>query len=113
MERRRISRPVAYRCALPVVCPGCFVFCVRVVPLFLDDLEELVRQLPAYAADLQRFLHRLEEGYRRFNLPPNAGGSSKIISRLSALPSSLGWSTFTIIFFPFSTARLSCCWFRC
>ena len=74
MERRRISRPVAIAVLYLLFALVVFVFCVRVVPLFLDDLEELVRQLPAYAADLQRFLHRLEEGYRRFNLSPNARG---------------------------------------
>jgi len=77
MERRRISRPVAIAVLYLLFALVVFVFCVRVVPLFLDDLEELVRQLPAYAADLQRFLHRLEEGYRRFNLPPNARGDRR------------------------------------
>lgn len=71
MERRRISRPVAIAVLYLVFAIVIFIFCVRVVPLFLDDLQELVRQLPSYAADLQRFLHRMEEGYRSFNLPPN------------------------------------------
>jgi predicted PurR-regulated permease PerM len=71
MERRRISRPVAIAVLYIVFAIVIFIFCVRVVPLFLDDLQELARQLPSYAADLQRLLHRMEEGYRRFNLPPN------------------------------------------
>ncbi|NLA47277.1 MAG: AI-2E family transporter, partial [Firmicutes bacterium] len=65
MERRRISRPVAIAVLYIVFAIVIFIFCVRVVPLFLDDLQELARQLPSYAADLQRLLHRMEEGYRR------------------------------------------------
>lgn len=71
MERRRISRPVAIAVLYIVFALVAFVFCVRVVPLFLSDLQELARQLPSYAADLQGFLQRMEESYRRFNLPPN------------------------------------------
>lgn len=74
MERRRISRPVAIAVLYLVFAIAIFIFCVRVAPLFLDDLRELAGQLPAYAADLQGFLFRIEEGYHRFNLPPNVRG---------------------------------------
>lgn len=71
MERRRISRPVAIAVLYLVFAIVIFLFCVRVAPLFLDDLQELIGQLPSYAADLQRVLYRMEESYRRFSLPPN------------------------------------------
>jgi len=71
MERRRISRPVAILVLYLIFAIVIFIFCVRVVPLFLSDLQDLARQLPRYAADLQEFLRRMEESYRRFNLPPN------------------------------------------
>ncbi len=72
LERGRLSRPLAIAVLYLIFALILFIFCVRVAPLFLDDLEELARQLPAYAADLQGFLHRMEAGYHRFNLPPGA-----------------------------------------
>lgn len=71
MERRRISRPVGIAVLYLLFAIVIFLFCARVAPLFLDDLQELINQLPSYAADAQKFLHRLEAGYRRFSLPPN------------------------------------------
>jgi predicted PurR-regulated permease PerM len=71
MERRRISRPLAIAVLYLLFALVIFIFSVRVTPLFLDDLGELVRQLPEYGAALQKFLHRIEAGYHRFNLPPN------------------------------------------
>lgn len=72
MERCRISRPVAIAVIYLVFALIIFIFCVRVAPLFLDDLEDLAGQVPTYAAGLQKFLHRLESSYHRFNLPPSA-----------------------------------------
>lgn len=71
MERRRISRPLAIAVLYLFFALVIFIFTVRVTPLFLDDLGELARQLPQYGADLQSFLHRIEGGYRDFNLPPH------------------------------------------
>lgn len=72
MERRRISRPLGITVLYLLFAIVIFVFCARVAPLFLDDLQELINQLPSYAAEAQEFLHRMEAGYRRFSLPPNA-----------------------------------------
>ncbi len=72
MERRRISRPAGIIVLYLLFAIVLFVFCVRVAPLFLDDLQELINQLPSYADAAQEFLHRMEAGYRRFSLPPNA-----------------------------------------
>jgi predicted PurR-regulated permease PerM len=69
MERRRISRSMAIIVIYIVFAMILFVFCVRVMPLLLDDLGKLAEQLPGYAADLQDFMHQLEDNYERFNLP--------------------------------------------
>ncbi len=69
MERRNISRSMAIIVIYLVFAIVVFVFCVRVMPFFLDDLEELVLQLPDYAERLQEILAHLQEDYRRFNLP--------------------------------------------
>lgn len=71
MERRRISRPLAIAVLYVIFAIVIFIFSIRVVPLFLDDLQELVNQLPTYADNLQGFLSRMEAGYRRFDLPPS------------------------------------------
>ena len=36
----------------------------------MDDIQELVKRLPGYAAGFQNLRH-LQDDYRRFNLPPN------------------------------------------
>lgn len=69
MEKRKISRTVAIITVYLIFSIMILVFCVRVMPLFLDDLEELVLQLPQYSSALQEFFHQLEMDYRRFNLP--------------------------------------------
>jgi predicted PurR-regulated permease PerM len=71
MESRRISRLTAIIVVYLVFAIVLLIFCVRVVPAILDDLEKLVGQLPAYAASLQDIIEHLQEDYRRFNLPPN------------------------------------------
>lgn len=71
MERRRISRTIAIIVIYLVVFMIIFIFCVRVMPMLMDDLQKLVIELPDYAASLQDFLHHLESDYHRFNLPPN------------------------------------------
>jgi predicted PurR-regulated permease PerM len=69
MERRKISRSIAIIVIYLVFAIVVFVFCVRVMPLFLDDLQEMVLQLPDYAERLQEILTHMQEDYRRFNLP--------------------------------------------
>lgn len=70
LERGRLSRPLAIFVLYLIFALLILFFCLRVAPLFLDDLEALVGQIPGYAAALQRFLQRIEAGYHRFNLSP-------------------------------------------
>jgi sporulation integral membrane protein YtvI len=70
MERRRITRSLAIIVIYIAFALIVFIFCVRVMPLLLDDLQDLAEQLPEYAAGLQDLLGQLEENYERFNLPP-------------------------------------------
>ncbi len=69
MERRGISRLAAIVVIYLVFAIIVLVLCVRVMPLFLDDLQALALQLPEYASRLQELLTHLQEDYRRFNLP--------------------------------------------
>ena len=62
MERRRLSRPLAIAVLYLLFTLIIFIVCVRVAPLFLDDLEKLTRQMPDYSLDLQKFIHRVEAG---------------------------------------------------
>ena len=71
MERRRISRTAAIISLYLVFAIAVFIFCVRVMPSLLDDLQKLVVELPRYAGRLQEIIDYLQENYRRFNLPPN------------------------------------------
>ncbi|MEW5784823.1 MAG: AI-2E family transporter [Bacillota bacterium] len=71
MERRHISRVVAIMVLYLLFAIIIFIFCVRGVPLLLDDIQELGERLPEYAENLQDFTQHLQEDYRRFNLPPN------------------------------------------
>lgn len=72
LERGRLSRSLAIAVLYLIFALLILLFCIRVAPLFLDDLEALVGQIPDYAADLQQFFHRVESGYHRFNLSPGA-----------------------------------------
>lgn len=69
MERRMISRSMAIIVIYLLFAIVIFVFCVGVMPLFLDDLQELMLQLPDYAERLQEIFAHMQEDYRRFNLP--------------------------------------------
>jgi len=69
MERRRISRIAAIVVIYLIFAIIVLLLCVRVMPLFLGDLQELALQLPGYASQLQELLTHLQEDYRRFNLP--------------------------------------------
>lgn len=71
MERCRISRTVAIIVIYLIFSIIILIFSVRIVPLFLDDLEELVERVPDYARSLQEYIEHLQDDYRRFNLPPN------------------------------------------
>lgn len=71
MEQRKISRSmsilVIYLAGLILI----FIFSVQVVPLLLQDLQSLAKELPAYVQSLQKIIDHLQEDYRRFNIPAN------------------------------------------
>lgn len=71
MERRRISRPAAIITLYLVFVIIIFVFCVRVMPSLLDDLQKLLDELPCYVGRVQGMIDHWQAHYRRFNLPPN------------------------------------------
>ena len=71
MDRRGISRSLGIAVIYLLFAILVFVLCVRVIPLLLDDIQELVKRLPEYAAGFQKFTRHLQDDYRRFNLPPN------------------------------------------
>jgi len=71
MERRGISRPLGIAVIYLLFAILVFVICVRVIPHLLGDIQELAERLPDYAAGIQKFIHHLQDDYRRFNLPPN------------------------------------------
>lgn len=71
MERRRISRTASIISLYLVFAIVVLIFCVRVMPPLLDDLQKLAMELPRYAVRLQEIIDYLQENYRRFNLPPN------------------------------------------
>lgn len=69
MERRGIPRTIAIMVIYLLFAGTMFVFMVRVMPLFLEDMQMLMRRLPVYAQKLQEIITHLQEDYRRFNLP--------------------------------------------
>ena len=70
MESRRISRTVAIGVIYVIFAMLVYIASVRFFPLLLDDLQELAGNLPNYARQAEMFLEKLQEDYRRFNLPP-------------------------------------------
>lgn len=91
MENRRISRTLSILVIYIVFGMIIYILCVRFLPILLADLQELVNNLPEYARYAQDYIVRIQEDYRRFNLPPalrdiideNLEGMEKaLISRL-------------------------------
>ncbi len=72
MEQKRISRSAAIIALYLVFSVIILVFCLRVMPTLLDDLQDLAKELPRYTMQLQKQVDHLQEHYRSFNLPPSA-----------------------------------------
>lgn len=70
MEKRRISRTLAILVIYIVFGMIIYILCIRYFPLLLNELQELVADLPEYAQRTQEYFGRIQEDYRRFNLPP-------------------------------------------
>jgi len=69
IERHKLPRPAAILVVYLVFSIIALVFSVRVMPIFLADLQDLIQRLPDYAFKLQQILIHLQEDYRRFDLP--------------------------------------------
>lgn len=89
MERRRISRTAAIIALYLVFAIIVLIFCVRVMPPLLEDLQELALELPLYAQRLQEIVDYLQDNYRRFNLPPHV--REIVDSNITGLEQSLTW----------------------
>lgn len=74
VEKREVSRSAAILLVFLVIALLVFVFSVRVVPPFLEDLQRLGQQIPAYNRALQEFFSHIQQDYQRFNLPPYCTG---------------------------------------
>lgn len=70
MEEKKISRTVALSVLFTIFLLLVFVFWVRFFPALVIELQELSEQLPLYIEQFQAWLERLQESYRRFNIPP-------------------------------------------
>ena len=72
LERRGVARLLSilliYACVLLLF----YVFIESLLPRVMKDLNELADDIPYYMEKIQGFTERLQEDYRRFNLPPAA-----------------------------------------
>ncbi len=70
MENRHISRTISIIAIYLVFGLIIYILGVRFLPVLLEDLQELVQNLPEYAREVQNFMIRMQDDFRRFNLPP-------------------------------------------
>ncbi len=71
LEQRRISRTLAITVIYLVFAIFVFVAWVKVVPLLMEELQELADEIPEYLQQLHDSINHFQDDYRRFNLPAN------------------------------------------
>lgn len=69
LEQRRLSRTMAVILIFAVFFSMAFIFLARVLPLFADEANNLVRRLPQYLQQGQGLLTKFYSAAHRLNLP--------------------------------------------
>ncbi|HOC05773.1 MAG TPA: AI-2E family transporter [Bacillota bacterium] len=69
LEQRRLSRTMAVILIFAVFFGMAFIFLARVLPLFADEANNLVRRLPQYLEQGQGLLTKFYSAAHRLNLP--------------------------------------------
>ncbi len=70
LENKGVSRLISIILIYLGIFMIIYLFVAGFLPTIMDDLQGLAQQIPFYVEKIQGFMEKIQEDYRRFNLPP-------------------------------------------